>query len=337
MYKFLIVRLSSLGDIVHTLPVVHQLKQNYPDSQVDWLVGKKCCEFLSLISEIDNIYLPRISDLIQIQKNKYDFVIDVQGLFKSALLSKLSLGKKIIGFKNTREFADIFYDLKINAGPLFKTSKHIVDLNLELVSPLLGEKLSKVKFLIPKINEYSSSKDFKISKNKKSIIVFPATTWKSKLWPLNYWYEFISQLSGKFRIYLCAAKSDFSLIGDLINKLDSNLIDYTNLSGKTTTMDLIYLIQNSNLVIGMDSFGLHLASAIKNDFGFPEIVGIYGPTSPKRSGPYNLLGNCLYLSELECIACRKKTCPLGHHACMNNIVPDYVIEMINSKLGKVNV
>ncbi len=337
MHKFLIVRLSSLGDIVHTLPMVHQLKEHYPNCQIDWLAGKKCYDFLSFISEIDNIFLPKIKDLIQIQKNKYDFVIDVQGLFKSALLSKLSLGKKTIGFKNTREFADNFYDLKIDAGPLFKTSKHIVDLNLELVLPLLGGKLSKVKFLIPKINKSSFSEDFKISKNKKSIIVFPATTWKSKLWPLNYWYELISQLSGKFQIYLCASKSDLSLIEDLINKLDSNLIDYINLSGKTTTTDLIYLIQNSNLVIGMDSFGLHLASAIKNDFGFPEIIGIYGPTSPKRSGPYNLLGNCLYLSELECIACRKKTCPLGHHACMNNIVPDYVLERINLKPEKVNV
>ena len=333
IYKFLIVRLSSLGDIIHTLPVVHQLKQNYPDSRVDWLVGKRCCEFLSLIGEIDNVYLPTINNLIQIQKNKYDFVIDVQGLFKSALLSKLSFGKKTIGFKNTREFADKFYDLKIDVGPLFKTSKHIVDLNLELVLPLLNKQLSKVKFLIPKITESCLVEDFQISKTKKSIIIFPATTWKSKLWPLNYWYELICELADRFQIYLCASKLDMGLIENLINKLDSNSVNYKNLSGKTTTTDLIYLIQNSNLVIGMDSFGLHLTSAIKNDFGFPEVIGIYGPTSPKRSGPYSQIENCLYLSELECIACRKKICPLGHHACMNKIVPDYVLEMINSKLS----
>lgn len=330
--KFLIVKLSSLGDIIHTLPIVHVLRENYPLAQIDWLVGKKGFELLSLIKELDNIYLPTLKDLSIIQKQNYDYVIDVQGLFKSAFLSKISFGKSVIGFEGAREFANIFYDKKINVGDLFKTKKHIVDLNLELISFLNQNQVSNsIKFLIPKINK---SKDFQIT--RPSIAIFPATTWESKLWPMNYWFELIKEISKDFKVYLCASNTDLPVVEDLLDKLDLNQVVYKNLVGKTAIKDLIYLIQNVGLVIGLDSAPLHLASAIKNDYGYPELIGIFGPTSPKRNGPYNSPDSCLYLSELECIACRKKVCPLGHHACMNNIVPSFVRDMIYSCRDAVN-
>ena len=329
--KLLIIKLSSLGDVIHSLPMIYKLKQNYPDAQIDWMVGEKGYELLSLIDGLDNIYLPTLKNILLIQKQKYDYVIDVQGLFKSGLLSKLSLGKKIIGFKNTREFADVFYDEKINVGDLFNTKKHIVDLNLELVSRLTpGGQSSMVKFLIPKVSMPDSKGFLKII-NRSSVVVFPATTWDSKHWPMEYWFEILSNLFKNFKICLCASSSDLPFIKDLIYKLDAGNIPYENLIGKTTIKDLIFLIQNTNLVIGLDSAGLHLASAIKNDYGVPEVIGIYGPTSPFRNGPYNLKKDCLFLSELECIACRKKECPLGHHKCMNDITPALLQKIINTK------
>ena len=328
--KFLIVRLSSLGDIVHSLPLVYELRQNYPDSQIDWLVGQNGVSLLSLIKELNNIYEPSLKNLLLIQKQKYDYVIDVQGLFKSAFLSKLSLGKEVIGFKNTREFADIFYDEKVNVGHLFNTKEHIVDLNLKLISQLTKNENSKVKFLIPKINKSNN-----VEILPRSVVVFPGTTWKSKIWPMEYWFELLANISKDFQIYLCASDNDLKFVQPLINKLNSNKVNYKNLIGLTTVPDLIYLIQNSILVIGMDSFGLHLASAIKNDFGSLEVIGIYGPTSPFRSGPYNSVKDCFYLSELECIGCRKKVCPLGHHNCMNQIVPSCIQDKILSKTSLV--
>ncbi|MBI2996405.1 MAG: glycosyltransferase family 9 protein [Candidatus Melainabacteria bacterium] len=325
--KFLIIKLSSLGDVIHALPIVNVLRKNFPDAQIDWLVGKKGFELLSLIKEINNIYLLNFKNLFLIQKQKYDYVIDVQGLFKSALLSRSSLGKRIIGFKNTREFADIFYDEKINVGDLFNTKKHIVDLNLELISNIVQIKNLKTNFLIPNFST--------LNQEPCSLIIFSASTWESKLWPMDYWYELIeksykvTKLQG-YKVYICASNSDLKYIGKLIQKLDSNNINYVNLVGKTSIKDLICLIQKVGLVVGLDSFGVHLASAIKNDYGYPEVIGIYGPTSIYRTGPYGLIKNCLYLSKLECIACRKKTCPLGHHKCMNDISVDMVRELVYS-------
>ncbi len=328
--KFLIVRLSSLGDIVHTLPVVNYLRLVNPNAQIDWLVGPKGYDLLKLIPEINNVYLLSYRNIKLIQKEKYDFVIDVQGLFKSGFLSKLAFGKKTIGFKNTREFAHIFYDEKVDVGHLFKTKNHIVDLNLKLVSTI-GNRSNQegVKFSIPKLNNLSNEDlmqivDFK----KKYILVFPGTTWTSKMWSIKHWYELISKLSKEHEVLVCASLSDMVYLKPLVDELDSNSIKYTNLIGKTNLKDLIYLIQKSNLVIGLDSAGIHLASAIKNDYGIPQVIGLYGPTSPYRTGPYNMIQNCMFLSDLNCIACRKKTCPLGHHKCMEEIMPSSIERLV---------
>ncbi len=334
--KFLLIRLSSLGDIIHSLPIVYKLRQSFPDAQIDWLVGEKGLELLRLINEIDNVYLLNLKNISLIQKQNYDYVIDVQGLFKSAFISRLCMGKKVIGFKNTREFADIFYDQKIDAGHLFKTRKHIVDLNLELISHLSDKNKSETKFVIPKILKPDTQGILEMDKNKDcpKIVIFPSTTWESKLWNMDYWFDLINKVSNDFQIYVCAARSDLNIIKPLINKLELHKVNYKNLIGTTTIKDLIYLIQNVDLVIGLDSAGLHLASAIKNDYSSCEVIGIYGPTSPYRSGPYGLIRNCLYLSEMDCIACRKKKCPLVHHNCMNNILPSMVFELVNDKSGK---
>ena len=94
--KFLIIKLSSLGDIIHSLPLIYKLRQSYPDAQIDWLTGEKGIELLSLIKEINNVYLLNLKNIFQIQKQKYDYVIDVQGLFKTGFLSKLCFGRKTI-------------------------------------------------------------------------------------------------------------------------------------------------------------------------------------------------------------------------------------------------
>lgn len=323
--KFLIIRLSSLGDIIHTLPVLHELRTSYPDAQIDWLTGEKGIEILSLIKEINNLHIISPDIIKKLQKEEYDYVIDIQGLFKTALTGKLCMGKKLIGFKNTREFADIFYDEKIDVGNLFKTKNNIVDLNLKLIAGLSKSPQKSIKFLIPEIK----TSEVSISKDKKIALVFPATTWESKHWSLDYWYEVIKYLEKNFTVHILASKADIERLKNLFDRLDSNKINYNNLVGKTKIKDLIYLIQNSNLVIGLDSAGLHLASAINNDSGLPQVIGIYGPTSVYRNGPFNQLENCVYIKDLECMPCRKKTCPLKHNDCMGKLLPNYVIEKIS--------
>ncbi len=323
--KFLIIRLSSLGDVIHTLPILNELREKYPSAQIDWLTSNKGHEILSLIKGIDNLYLVSSATIKRLQKERYDFVIDVQGLFKTAFIGKLIQGRTFVGFKNTREFAHLFYDKKVDVGNLFNTREHITDLNLKLVSSITQRPLSKVNFSIPKLTNLN--KTISLPDNA---LIFPATTWKSKHWLNDYWFEVINNIHKKYNVSILAPAQDQTKLNPLVKKLESNQIKFNNLIGKTDLKDLIYLIQNSKLVVGLDSAGLHLASAIKNDYGMPEVLGIYGPTSSFRNGPYNMIENGLYLKDLECIPCRKKICPLEHNNCMKELLPEYVISKINT-------
>lgn len=322
--KFLIIRLSSLGDVIHSLPVLNGLRRSYPSAQIDWLTGEKGIELLSLIKEINTIHIFSPETILKLQKENYDYVIDVQGLFKTAFAGKLCMGKKLIGFKNTREFADVFYDEKVDVGNLFNTKTHIVDLNLKLISNL--NKVNKVNFFIPEVHD----SNIDLSSDKKSALLFPSTTWESKHWESDYWFDLIKDIHCDYNVSILAAKSEKEKLAPLTNKLLKNNINFNDLIGKTSIKDLIFLIQKSSLVVGLDSAGLHLASAIKNDFGSPKVIGIYGPTSVFRNGPYNCIENSLYLSDLTCLPCKKKICPLKHHDCMKKLVPSNVISKINS-------
>lgn len=316
--KFLIVKLSSLGDIVHTLPFANRLKELFSNSQIDWLIGKKGVELLSLIDGI-NVYELNLKNILRLRKNKYDYVFDVQGLLKTAFISRF-IGKNVIGFSKTKEPVQLLYDKKVNVD----FSKHIIDLNLSLLQAVSDSNISRVNFGISKVK----SKTVTLGKGK-NVLILPTTTWASKMWSLNYWVRLIRDLSISFNVIISALKHESSYLEPLFNQLNSENIIYKNLVGKTSIRDLIYVIQNVDLVIGVDSGGLHLASAMKHDYGLPNVIGIYGPTSISRNGPYNMSENALTVKNLNCLGCWKKTCPLGHHKCMNDLVPEYVIDKVN--------
>jgi len=317
--------------VVHSLPLISRLRQNINVSKLDWLTGPKGIELLSLARGIDNVYLLNWKNIVKLRQERYDYVLDVQGLFKTGLIAKLINPKTVVGFKGTREFADLFYDIKVDAGKLFDTKKHIIDLNLELLS-VIGSSPNlpngKELFSLPEPDKTN------LTSSRKKVLILPSTTWASKLWGLNYWFELICYLEKSFDVSIAASKHDEEYLLPLIEKLKSQNVQFRNYIGKTNIQDLICLIQSMNLVIGLDSGGLHLASAIGYDFGNPQVIGIYGSTSVSRNGPYGFIQNCISLSELECIACRKKKCPLFHHKCMVELVPDLVIQKVSSVLNK---
>lgn len=319
--SFLIIRLSSLGDVIHTLPMVNAIRAAIPDATIDWLIGEKGIGILENIKEINNLYLLNTKNLAQIINKKYDYILDVQGLFKTALIGKYissSTSAKLIGFKNTREFADIFYDLKVDVGNLFDTKKHIIDLNLGLLK-VAGVESENIKFLIPKISAPQNKDLLAIDFTKKTALTLPATTWESKMWGLNSWLNLIKDLSSKHQILISATSSEKELLNPLIKNLETENIDFINLIGKTNIKDLTYIIQNVDIVYGLDSGGIHLAQAIKHDEGKPDVFGIYGPTSAYRNGLYGNFENSIFKKKLDCIFCRKKKCPLKHHKCMKEL------------------
>ncbi len=156
--EILIIRLSALGDVVHTLPLAAAIKRHIPEARITWMVQKMAAPLLYNNPAVDHVLIfpgkavlpglmatpPVVNPVKQLtdfwaefKSKNYDIAIDAQGLFKSAFLAWLSGAKIRLGFANTREWADKFLTHPVDVGEYFFTDRHIVDLNLKLVLKLL--------------------------------------------------------------------------------------------------------------------------------------------------------------------------------------------------------
>ncbi len=288
--KILIIKLSSFGDIIHALPVLTNLKKAFPQSQISWLISEKFKDLIEKHNCIDKIYtvLPK--------NEKFDYILDLQGLIKTGFISYI-LNKKInIGLVPARErLAEIFYKQKIYTSAILDPNVHIIKRNLKIL---------KAFNLEEKDFELSSPKAFwgeelEVLK-KEYIICSPESRWESKTWV--YWQEFLVKLNeyinknNKLEI-LIVGNSNFTE-----NLKLENLTKVKNLSGKTSLKDLKNIIRKASLVIGSDSGIIHLATS----FGI-KTLALHGATSPFRTGPWQ--GEYLFLN-LNCSPCHKRKCPL---------------------------
>ena len=160
--KILIIRLSALGDSIHTIPLAAALRKQYPTSQLDWIVEDKAAKFIQNNPLLNNVFVLHkknkskiqflkefISVLNKIKKEKYDVVIDTQQLFKSGFILGLSGGKRKITLDCGREFSFIFANEIIKTGrKQFDINYHVVKRNLE-IAKYLGCETSDISFVIP--------------------------------------------------------------------------------------------------------------------------------------------------------------------------------------------
>lgn len=340
--KILIVRLSAIGDTIHSLPIAAALKNSYPDICIHWLVEPEQGFLLKDNPIIDKVIifdknsykkqgicfntLKNISKLISnLKKERYDIAIDLQGLFKSGILTWLSSAKRKIGFKNTREFAEFFLSECINAGNMFDESEHVIQKNLKLAQ-YLGATDTSIRFILPNIPENVNNKVDsllnKINTNLPTMAILPATLWKSKHWPIKYWQELLKKLENKVNLIIIGSHKDMILANEITQNLQTETL--YNLSGKTNLIDLIEIFNRTDIVIGVDTGTMHLAVAT----GKPKVISILGPTSAVRNGAFEQVN--LY-HQLSCQPCNKKICPLKNNnymLCLNSIKPETVFNEV---------
>lgn len=320
--KILIIKPSSLGDIVHSFAFLNSLKNCFPDTKVHWIVAK---EFENLLEEhpmIDNYFTidkekwkkignfyKTFKELLEFRKQlrqySYEFAIDLQGLLRSGIITAFSRAKIKIGFKQAREFSTIFYNKKISA-PI---QLHAVERYLE-IAKALGCKIDEIKFPLPKEIEPEWLRDY-----DNYVVIIPSARWQSKNWPLPYYVELVKMLP--FNFLVVGSRSD--------GELAINIEKYTkgkaiSLAGKTTLRELIAIFKKALFVITPDTGTMHLAVASGK-----KVVSLFGPTSPSRTGPYGD-GHLIIKADLDCSPCFRKFCP--ELKCMREIKPHFVYEEI---------
>jgi 3-deoxy-D-manno-octulosonic-acid transferase/heptosyltransferase-1 len=338
--NILIVKLSAIGDVVHTLPLLEVLRKNFPGARIDWLVEEEAGQIIDGHRGIDHVIVSRRKSwqrrlfkvmeqsavlgevkrfLRELRCNEYDLVIDLQGLFKSGLLTGLSRGKRKIGFTGGREGGHLF----LTERPYFVDyNQHAVDRYLKTAEYLSCDKNS-LRGDIPIRQSDKNYIDKLIKDNgiqdKRLVAINPMARWKTKLWESEKFAALADRIQKELscRVIFTGSGHDRPDIDKIIENMEERP---ANLAGHTGLKGLAYLYSKCRHLISTDTGPMHMAAAM----GCP-VTALFGPTAPWRTGPYGK-GHSVIRDEIECSPCFKKRC--AHMTCMKNISVDRVFDTI---------
>ena len=310
--RILIVKLSSLGDIVQSLPVVALLHEKYPVAEITWIANSKYIELLELVPDINKVipfertrwgkalrFYKTLKEFIgfirNIRRQHFDLVLDLQGLFRSGLITFLSRAPNRIGFAEAREGAFLFYNHKIEVP-----SKKInaVERYLRLAKYLGCEPMGLYKEPVFNINPVFE----RLFKQDQSYIAInPGGRWLTKHWPVQRFVQLIDKLQKRYgiKMVLVGDENDKSIAADIVSQAK---IPVTDLTGKTNLRQLTSLLGGCKLLITNDSGPMHLAGAL----GKP-VVALFGPTDSLLTGPWGKRHRILQ-SKVWCSPCFKRKC-----------------------------
>jgi heptosyltransferase I len=344
--KILIIRLSSLGDILHALPAFADLRRSFPNAQIDWLVGKKFKFLLSTMQGIDAIYTIDTSSLLQFSMNgsawsqarglirglrsqSYDYSIDFQGLLKTAFLGYLSGAQTRIGFSKdlVREPpAHWFYHRKLGkpAEPA-----HVSALN-QMLAELAGairSNFSPLDLAAPEADASYVNSLLAEKRLRNFAVINPGGGWATKRWRPERYGALAAKIQDdlKIPVVITTGPGEEAYYDTIAEHCSKPAPHHLHIS----FIQLIPLLKKALIFIGGDTGPFHLACAT----GTPA-VGIFGPTSPVRNGPWRNEDRAV-TRMLPCSCCHKRSCGADDD-CMD-IAVDQVFAAVKQRIGDLEV
>ena len=329
----LFVKPSSLGDIVHAMPTCAAIRRAYPKARLTWLVKRQWAGFVERIDGVDRVWPVKstlkgwISQVSPLRAERFDLVVDLQGLFRSAAIGWFSGSPLLVGFANGREGSSWFYSRRV---PVPQLEMHAVDRYL-LVAKAVGAGESGIpefRFRIPP-TDYEEVDRLLIRSG-----VTPGTSWAAmnvsarwptKRWPAASFAEVADRLrqEGYGAVVMIGGPDERAEVTAVSGMMKTSAID---LAGATTVGLLPALLSKASLLITNDSGPMHVAAAV----GTP-VVALFGPTSAVRTGPYGV-GHDVLTGNVPCSPCFSRTC---HNAlpleCLNRVSPQQVLASVRAK------
>ncbi|MDP8247583.1 MAG: lipopolysaccharide heptosyltransferase II [Candidatus Tritonobacter lacicola] len=343
--SILIIKPSSLGDIVDGLAVVGPLKKRYPGARIDWLVGERYRDLLIDLPGIDNLLVfdrdswkrvgtwPRaIGNFLRLvraaREGRYDIALDLQGLFRSAFIALLSGAGKRVGFSNAREFCSFLYNMRVCVP---EETVHAVDRYL-LVAKKLGADTAPVSFPL-KMRPWALRGAGAVIGGGKAarpvVVINPTARWQTKRWPSER-YAAVGDYVGdvlKGTAVLIGGEEEKGMVSLAAGMMKGDVID---LAGKLSLRDLTALLAEADALVTNDTGPMHIAAAV----GTP-VVAIFGPTDPARTGPYGA-GHRVIKADLPCSPCLSRLCKKDELECMESISIGQVAAALDSILKVQN-
>ena len=342
--NILIVKLSAIGDVIHTLPALNAVRNYYPEANITWLVEEdaaslvighralnrvivskrkrwlKALRSLSLLSTIKEVY----GFIKVLRDTRYDMILDFQALLKSGILIALAKGQRKIGFGKGLEHMEHSYIFLNERIPAVDMEIHALTRGMMLLNAI-GIPTNEVEYKLPVSNDDCEKVDELMKRHgingvKSLIAINPVAKWESKLWPKERFARLADMIIDEYdaMIVFTGGSEDRPTIKDVMSAMKRRAL---NLAGQTTLKMLAVLYEKTALVISTDTGPMHLAAAM----GTP-VVAIFGPTAPWRTGPYGS-GHRVVRADLECSPCFKRQCETID--CMHQISVGQVFDAVS--------
>jgi lipopolysaccharide heptosyltransferase I len=284
MTRLLVVRLGSLGDLVHTLPAVAALRRTFPTATIDWLVDASHREFLELVPAVSSLIVLRdrtarawLDVRGQLRARGYDVAVDFQGLLKSAALARLSGARRVVGFDvgSLRErTAAPFYTERVEAGE----GQHVIEKNLRLARAL-GVEAGPYEFPLAAV-ESPAIDAVLADANAPLALINPGAAWPNKRWPPDRFADVAAHLRQRHGL------APLVLWGpgerDIADAIRARSNGAAVVAPATGLADLVAAARAARVIVSGDTGPLHIAAAV----GVPA-VALFGPTNPARNGPWD--------------------------------------------------
>ena len=280
MPRLLIIKPSSLGDIVHGLQFVASLQAQQPGWRVDWVAREIFAPLVQRARGIDRVHvfarrggLRAFFQLLrQLRSTRYDAVFDLQGLFRSGLMTAAACAPRKVGRSDAREGARLFYGETVPLPPGGARS-HALEILLQF-APVLGAE-TELRGQVAFTSDHRATFASLATLRQRPVLIFPESRRPEKNWPAFLELTTV-WLADPARPPVVWAGSE-PVVADSGWPAER----FVNLTGQTKLEELPELLQRGRLVVGNDSGPLHLAAAL----GVP-VLALFGPTDPRQYGPY---------------------------------------------------
>ena len=302
--KILLIRPSALGDVCRTVPVLASLKRAWPDAEIDWLVQDDFVDAIRAHPALRRaVPFPRrelgralrrgrlrepLAWIRALRHERYNLVLDAQGLFRSGFLSRATGARRRVGHRAAREFAWLFYTDRERGSE----GRHTVDRMLALL-PVLGVEAGQdMQLVAPPEDRHAAASDARLA--GKYIVLAPTSRWPGKQWPADRYdsvAEHLLDSGAAQRIVIVGGPGEREQCLPLLDRAsrDDRIID---LVGSTSIGRLMAVIERASLVVANDSAALHMA------VGFDRpLVALFGPTRTDLVGPYRRDADVLQVIE----------------------------------------
>ncbi len=338
--KILILKPSSLGDVVQALPVLRLLKQHYSQSEIYWWIEVRSASLLEGDPDLAGIFRfdrerwatpwhwhdiwHSIRDL---RKQRFDLILDLQALARSATVGWLAAGGSLVGLHDWRELAAGYYDISV---PRPSRETHAADWYLEVVRAI-GVPVHHDFDWMPRRENIAAEIEARWHlKDAPTIALLPGARWENKRWPAQHFAELVRLLRLRqpaLRFAILGGASDSKLAQTIVTAAPDACRDLT---GRTSLPEMVEVIRKCDAVVTNDTGPMHVAAALRKP-----VIALFGPTHPARTGPYGQVSHALQRQDLLCVPCMKDICTYREPmACLHGISPAAVAEEVMARLAR---